>query len=597
VTGEYHSLKTAYRSKVPFWTPMQRDCFDTSYDMENFAIYHEPRCGKSKIVVDTCCYHHWAPNDPRHIRGAFVSAWPNAAHDGWILDAFPESFVGPWKGFRWNTDDAMTKTNRKAFDELLKYEGFAVLTVGADTLISENFRADLGRFLVARGAILLGGDESSFMIEPGARRSQIMHKVSHDPKCRPFIKMRRILDGTPCDAAGPLDFYNQMGFLDWNILGYKNEVEFRNHYAEIETRGRNTFWGKVRELIEGEVRAAGIKDVATEVNRRMRDPVIKENYLARAKRSRVKEIITVGGTPKEINRPMIRGRDWWTVIAEDKAGMPKFKNMDEFWERMTPYSDRRTFAECFPNAPRPIFGRAEFDLTTEQRRVYNELEKEHTTILDDGYEIDVAHHLARTLRLQQIASNYYPEQDIVSLHKVCLGLGCEACDGTGIVEGKKPLKLIDKTNPRMDRLKGLLDERPTIIWCRFKQDIDTAVKVAEGMGFKVCQYDGRISRKSKLDARLGFQAGTYDKFVANQSAASRGLPLHRGLRQIVVSNIFSRTRRQMEERTEHGRKTDRTEIIDLVARKTVDDEVIIPSLRTGMDVSNYVNRDLKREWL
>lgn len=565
---DFQSLATRYRSKTAFWTVQQRDTFDRSYDKPRFAIFHEPRCGKSKIIVDTCCYHWHVKDSPLHVTGCLIVAWPNGGHYGWVLDAFPESFTGKWKGFMWDADSLNTNKGREEFEAFLKFDDFKVFAVGADSLKSEKTQKAIGRFMVACGRIMAVGDESSFMVEEKALRTKVMQSISHGPKAKQYVVMRRILDGTPVDRAGPLDYYSQVGFLGFDVLGYPNPVEFRNHYAEIKIGGRGEFWAAVKEL-----RANYEKNYSPEI---------------------AQEIAL-----REAKKKFKRG-DWWEAVAEDDDGRPVFRNMDELWGKLDPISSRETFAGCFPNAPRPTYDKVEFDLTPEQRRVYDQLAEEYRADLADGSEIEASHHLARMLRLQQVASNYYPEHDKIHLHADCMGMGCEGCDDTGIVESKVPLRLIDaKRNPRLDALaERLKQDKPIIVWARFKQDVDLIMELCESLGRKAVQYDGRVKSRAKLQNRIDFQDGHADTFVANQAAASRAIPLFRAQEHCVVSNIYSfRTRRQMEERAEHGRKTTSTALWDLVAKDTVDDLAILPALRTGMDVSTFVLKDAKRSWI
>lgn len=552
-------LVVDYKPKIPFWHKDQRDCFDLSADKELYFIAHEPRCGKSLIVVATCDHNRWGHG--YSISAALIIAWPNGAHTGWLIDAFPEGYSHSWAGLEWDASESKTKTWQRQFEDLLKFPGFAVLAVGADSLDSERCRKAIGRFLSTRKRCMVVADEADFMVNEQAARSRIMHKIAHGPVSQ-FVKMRRCLTGTPCDAAGPLDFYSQVGFLSFDILGYTNPMEYAKHYAQLKVGGRSTFWTRAK--------ATGLVD-------------------------REKAIEAAKGWSAPGKLP--RGRDWWTEVEEDE-GVPQFKNMDEFWTRLGPYISRATYAECFPDAKRPVFHKAQFDLTDKQREVYDDLAKRSRAELDNG-EVKVSHHLTKLLRLQQVAMNYWPEQSGLRLHDPCEGMGCEACDDSGVIEDNKPAVLIDDVDPRMDETMRLLSlGKPSIVWSRFRHGIDAVMQRCKAAGIKACQYDGRVPRAVKLANRQGFQAGEYDVIVCNQAAASRGLPLYRAEQHVVLANAFSyRTRKQMEERGEHGRKTAATDIYDLVARGTVDDLALLPALRTGMSVADYVLRDKKRTWL
>lgn len=567
-----------FRVKTPFWSVPQKRVFDRSWDKPNFFLQHEPRCGKSLPVVVTCDYHHSHPESPLHVKGAIIVAWPNGAHVGWVLDAFPQGFGGRWRGMFWNSQKAGQVGYQREFDNLLKYKGFRVLSLNAESLISDETKKAVAEFCRACGRVMAVADEISFMADENTRRAKTMFSLGGSS----HVVMKRALDGTPVGRHGPLDAYAEYGWLDFAILGYANRVEYNAHYAEYKTQGRAPFWAKVKEIRERILKEApGLSP-----------KVAQERAIERAKGSLVEE----GGK----KRKLVRGRDWWRVLAEDEHGMPLFKNMDEYWRRTEPVTDRATFAECFPHAKRPVFVKRYFELTAEQRRVYDALEEEHRAQLSDGTEIDAAHHLSRILRLQQVASGFYPDSDRIALHVSCAGLGCEACDGTGTIETPGAVKVIGDRNPRMEAYADVLREGCHIIaWARFDRDVDECMRIAKELGFTPAQYDGRVSNADKLANRLAFQERKVNPLVCKPTSASRGIPLHAAEAHVMVSNIYSfRTRRQMEERSEHGSKTHvATSIIDLVGVGTVDETHIIPALRQGMDVSTFVLRDARREWL
>ncbi len=559
-----------FRLKRPFWHPAQKRGFDRSADAPKFALFHEPRCGKSDICVAKAAYLH----SLGHLYGVVAIAWPGAAHAGWVRDAFPDACPVPWQGLVWSSTESATKAWTYAFERLLRYQGLAVLAMNVEALITKRAKETLARFCRERRLVMVINDESSSTANADARRTRTMLSLGS----LPVVKHKIILDGTPVDRKGPLDYYSQVGFLDFDILGYPNEVEFKAHYAAMETNGRLPFWRQVATL-QKEAEGKGYPDP-------------KEWAIKRAKGSLIEE--------DGRKRKLVPGRDFWEGIAKDDEGSPIFRNMDELHSRLEPYADRCTFAQAFPDASRPVFTKRIIELTPEQRRVYTEIEEEYRAMLHDGTEIKAAHHLTRTLRLQQVASNYYPDQKILRFHELCEGLGCEACHDTGVVESEQPLRLIDPhNNPRLDAVRfELAEDRPTIVWGRFRQDVEFAMEACRSLGRRPCRYDGTVKARDKVDNREGFQAGRYDTICGNWAAMSRGIPLHRAHKHVVMTNGWSfRTRRQGEERAEHGSKKFATSVVDIIAVDTVDDQQISPALRQGMDVSTMVLRDAKREWL
>lgn len=223
-----------YELKQPFWTPQQQESFELSYDKREFALFMEPRCGKSKPIVDTVCYQFENPSSPLHVTGVIIVAWPNGVHAGWIKDAFPDNVPDriPWKGFIWNSAKTSTKAYKNEFVELSRFEGLAVFAINAEAVITAAGRKAIDYFMRARRRIALVADESSFMASPGVQRTKYMDALSK----RPEIRLIRILDGTPVGDNGPFDYFTQIRFLNRAILGITTNEEFKAKYAEWEVR-------------------------------------------------------------------------------------------------------------------------------------------------------------------------------------------------------------------------------------------------------------------------------------------------------------------------------------------------------------------------
>lgn len=581
------SLPDGYEPKQDFWTAQQRECFVKLLPHARTALFMEPRCGKSKPIVDKACFYYERPSHPLHITGVLVIAFPNGVHHGWIKDAFPENVPArlPWAGVVWNSQKAKTKESRAAFADLIAFRGLAVLAVNVEATSSDTACRAIDIFLRKRGRVFVVYDESSCLAHSNAERSRVAHSIGR----RPEVIMKAILDGTPVDKNGPMDYFSQIGWMGRDLLGCETETEFRNRHAEIVTRGGKIFWGKVASI----TKELANTSLGAKLPREERLALIRDVAVRRAKGEVVVD-------EKGVKRPIKKGRDWWTEVAKGDDGLPKFRNMDELWKKLDPITYRATFAQCFPGSPRPVYQKRRFELTDEQRRVYDDIDEQFAATLRDGHEINAEHALTRQLRLQQVTSNYYPEQTKIELHAACDGNGCEACDYTGAIESIEPLRLIDHNrNPRLEALaEEIRSGKPVVIWARFRPDVDAVFALCDQLGLNPCRYDGSVSDEGKVDSKEGFQSGKYGAIVGNQVSMSRGIPLYRAELMVGYSNLFSfRTRRQVEERSEHGSKKFATQLVDLVANDTVDDLSIIPALRAGMDVSTFILRDQKREWI
>lgn len=216
-----------YTPKRP-WMAHQRKGFELSVNQRNFALLMEMRTGKSQIIYDTIAY--------QYLRGmidaALVVAWPAGVHRNWITDEAPQVIPDAvkWKGYVWDAPKAKQVGHKKRQQELLAFNGLAILAVNAESITSEIAKNYIRKFLAKRRVFLVA-DESTFMKTAGKKRSITMHAFGNGAN----VVFKRILDGTPT-GEGPLDLYSQFKFLDTNILGPPDYAAFKRYYSEWEDK-------------------------------------------------------------------------------------------------------------------------------------------------------------------------------------------------------------------------------------------------------------------------------------------------------------------------------------------------------------------------
>ncbi len=172
---------------------------------------------------------------------------------------------------------------------------------------------------------------------------------------------------------------------------------------------------------------------------------------------------------------------------------------------------------------------------------------------------------------------------------------------TGDMPRKKPEAPIDPNkNPAIAALTDIListRRAPALVWARFHWDVADALGAAAAAGRKAVRYDGTVSDDDRRSALEAFQSGAVDVAVGTAAAAGRGLPWHRAETLIYYSNAYSlRMRRQSEDRAEHLTKSLGTEVIDLIAKGTVDEHVV-DTLRAKRSVAEEVMADAHMAWL
>jgi hypothetical protein len=221
--------------------------------------------------------------------------------------------------------------------------------------------------------------------------------------------------------------------------------------------------------------------------------------------------------------------------------------------------------------PPKLYDKRTFDMSPEQKRIYDELKREFVIWLDNGDAVTAPLAITRMLRLQQVTSGYCPTDD------------------------GKVLRI--EPNARLACLMDLLEDVPhqAIIWAKFQDDID---QISEAIGDDCVVYDGRVSQTDREIRREAFKAGDVKYFVANPAAAGEGLTLHMAKTVIYYNSTYKLgDRLQSEDRAHRAGMDDRpVQYIDIVARGTID-RAILRALRTKSDLAAQVLGDNIRQWI
>lgn len=299
----------------------------------------------------------------------------------------------------------------------------------------------------------------------------------------------------------------------------------------------------------------------------------------------------------------------FSTIKRDANDRPVYKNLPELTAKLRDFSFRVTRAEC-ADLPPKIYQKAYFELTDEQRRVYNQLREEYVAELQGG-TVSAAMVLTRYLRLQQISSGYVPVRADPVPCPCCRAQGCDACGDLGYTL-PAPRLLHTATNPRVEATLAALSKlegQKVIVWARFQQDL----QLLHARLPHAVRYDGTVSDEDRALAIKRFQADGWfvslDRknetitmpeakiFLGNAAVGGRGLDLSAASAVINHSHYFSlRLRLQSEDRAQSLTKKDSVLYIDVVAEDTVD-ERIITALRGKKSVADTITGDDPRAWL
>ncbi len=260
-----------------------------------------------------------------------------------------------------------------------------------------------------------------------------------------------------------------------------------------------------------------------------------------------------------------------------------FKNLEELNKIIAPISSRVLKKDVLDLPPK-IYQPRYFELTPKQRELYEQLQEEYKIWIDSDTLITASLAMVRELRLQQISCGYLP-----------------------VGEGE-PVHIIEGKNPRLDLLEQLIedDDEPTIIWARYRLDIELISQLLTKLKKKFALYTGGTDDDDRLAARKNFQNGEIQYFVATQDAAGIGLTLHAAKKMIYYSNSYNlRHRKQSEDRAHRDGLQHPLNIIDLLGYETRDKKIML-NLCGKMDTGDIIlgdgagQHDLRsqlREWV
>jgi superfamily II DNA or RNA helicase len=234
-----------------------------------------------------------------------------------------------------------------------------------------------------------------------------------------------------------------------------------------------------------------------------------------------------------------------------------YRNQDKLDRLVDRFATRVMKEDCL-DLPDKIYVERQVELTTEQRRIYDDLRKEYYAEFGEGEIVRVDLALTMLIRLQQVVQGYLPTE-----------------------EGD----LVDLGTKRLDVLGDVLEETQgkAIIWARFREDIR---RIRERFGGVT--YYGDTSADDRTQAIEDFTQGDARLFIGNPQSAGTGLNLAVASTVVYYSNSFNADDRwQSEDRAHRIGMSGPVTYIDLVARDTMD-ENIVGVLRSKKDVASSI---------
>lgn len=289
----------------------------------------------------------------------------------------------------------------------------------------------------------------------------------------------------------------------------------------------------------------------------------------------------------------------------------KYRRLNELNQLLSGISSRVTKDDVLDLPPK-LYSRRYFDMTPEQRRVYQSLKDEFMAMMPsegscrncggtgkveyEGYAgecpscegtgkvlggmVTAPLAIVRLLRLQQTLCGYVPVETFE--------------------EGKEPeLQMLSGGNPRLDLLGEVVQDLPHqfIVFARFRKDIDLIMEKMKVLGISAVRYDGAVGPDERGLNKKTFQEGGAQAFVANPAVAAEGLTLVGAKTVVYYNNSFKLIERLQSEDRAHRIGQDKpVSYIDLACPGTVD-MAVVEALKNKLDIASQITGDKLKEWL
>lgn len=260
--------------------------------------------------------------------------------------------------------------------------------------------------------------------------------------------------------------------------------------------------------------------------------------------------------------PYILGYETFTAFRSNFCDMGGYmgreiigyKNLDELTAKLDVYSYRCLKSECL-DLPEKIYMQPwKFDLTTKQKKLYDELAHEYVTEFKKEV-LTAPLALSRLMRLHQISCNLWPFENV------------DQATGRS-TWATRPIEK-PEDDPRFRALMDIIEETEgkIMIWSRFRSNTDFLAKELKKLGF--------IEFKTFADAKRFQNDPKVRGGIANPANFGIAIDLFEAEAMIFYSNDFDLEKRIQAEDRGHRRGLRHVlNIFDLVARGTSDMRIL-----------------------
>lgn len=244
-----------------------------------------------------------------------------------------------------------------------------------------------------------------------------------------------------------------------------------------------------------------------------------------------------------------RARMYAQIVATDRDGNRKWRNLDQLAERIRAVSYIVKKADCL-SLPEKIYTAMTYELSPAQRRLYDTMNDDLRLDVEGGEELEFTQ-LTKITKLQQIASGFV------------------------MVPGGT-LSLSDECQARMALLMEAIEDSPgkIAVWAAYRVEIERIMAALAKAGVSAVRYQGGMSQDEMAAAIDAVQLGDTRVFVGNAKKGGTGITLTAVETVIYYSCTYNLEERLQSEDRTHRIGTEHTvRYIDLAAEDTIDERI------------------------
>jgi SNF2 family DNA or RNA helicase len=252
-----------------------------------------------------------------------------------------------------------------------------------------------------------------------------------------------------------------------------------------------------------------------------------------------------------------------------------YRRLDELNAKLDKFSNRVLKSDCL-DLPDKIYMRRDVQLTDEQAKAYNQMQKLALAKLQSGELSTTASVLTQIMRLQQICCGHLPD-DSGDIH---------------------PLK-----SNRLNELLDVVEETSgtIVIWATYTHDLKAIQKALNAKYGESCSaiYYGGTAQDDRQEIVNQFQDPDSDLrfFIGQPRTGGYGITLTGANTMIYFNNGYDlEIRLQSEDRIHRIGQGANCTYIDLVTPNTID-EKILKALRDKIDIAGQVLGEDTKSWL